>query len=121
MARYDPEFESGLEQEADDLLRSVGLVLQRQIEIWENGILLARLDFADEALKLGIEVDGARYHSSTQAREYDRERDRALRRRGWHIERITAVDVRQRPVATQRHLLEIYGQRQRSSQLRLAS
>ncbi len=119
ISEFDPTFESGVEYEADALFRAAGLVFERQVEIRDNGILLARLDFADEGIKLGVEIDGVRYHSSAQARHYDRERDRALRRRGWQVERFTTNDVRQRPRSMQRHLVEVY--RERSSGLRLAS
>jgi very-short-patch-repair endonuclease len=110
VAEFDPAFESELEHEADVLLRTDGLTLERQYEIRENGILLARLDFADEQVKLGIEVDGARFHSSPTARFYDRERDRMLGRMGWRIERLTTDDVRRRPQVTLRHIRLIHKQ-----------
>lgn len=111
LAEFDPAFESGLEQEADELFRAAGIVLDRQVEIREDGILLARLDFADEEVKLGVEVDGSRYHSSVSARAYDRQRDRALARRGWHIERFATDDIRRRPRVTQRHVADIRASR----------
>lgn len=111
LAEFDPAFESGLEQEADELFRGAGIILDRQVEVRADGILLARLDFADERIKLGIEVDGSRYHSSVSARSYDRQRDRALARRGWHIERFTTDDVRRRPRETQRQVADIKASR----------
>jgi len=41
---------------------------------------------------LGIECDGATYHSSRSARDRDRLREQVLRDRGWHIHRIWSVD-----------------------------
>lgn len=108
---FDPKFESGLEREADELFRNAGLSFECQYEIWEDGILLARLDFADEEIRLGVELDGARFHTSMAARSYDRERDRMLRRRGWHIERLTTEDIVKRPQATLRHIVAIRDQR----------
>jgi very-short-patch-repair endonuclease len=61
------------------------------------------LDFALEEIKLGVEIDGAATHSTPEARRHDRLRDRALRRRGWQIERFTTEDVRQTPGPMVRH------------------
>jgi len=41
---------------------------------------------------LGIECDGATYHSSAYARDRDRLREEVLRRRGWEIHRIWSTD-----------------------------
>ncbi|WP_165367422.1 DUF559 domain-containing protein [Phytoactinopolyspora endophytica] len=105
---FDPAFESGLEHEADELFRDAGFGFERQVEVWESGILLARIDFADEQLQVGVEIDGARFHSSHDARSYDRQRDRTLVRRGWRIERFTTDDIRRHPRTTIRHLRAVY-------------
>ncbi|MBW3537048.1 MAG: DUF559 domain-containing protein, partial [Actinobacteria bacterium] len=106
--QFDPAFESGLEHEADDLFRGAGFAFERQVEVWEEGVLLARFDFADQRNRVGVETDGARFHSSPEARSYDRQRDRALARRGWRIERFTTEDIRRHPQATVRHLHAVY-------------
>jgi very-short-patch-repair endonuclease len=108
---FDPAYESSTEDECGALLSGAGLIFERQLEIWEDGILLARIDFGDEVIKLGYEVDGMRYHGSVAARAYDRERDRALRLRGWQIERFTTDDIRRRPIRTQRAMVAIHRQR----------
>jgi very-short-patch-repair endonuclease len=41
---------------------------------------------------LGVECDGATYHSSKSARDRDRLREGVLTRRGWHIHRIWSTD-----------------------------
>jgi len=41
---------------------------------------------------LGVECDGAMYHSSRSARDRDRLREEVLRRRGWKIHRIWSTD-----------------------------
>jgi very-short-patch-repair endonuclease len=46
---------------------------------------------------LGIECDGAQYHSSPAARDRDRTRQRQLERVGWSIHRIWSTDWRQQP------------------------
>lgn len=118
LREFDPQFDSELEHEADELLRSGGLILQRQVEVEEDGILIAVIDLADEEIKFGVEVDGARYHSSAAAVAYDRERDRALRRRNWHMERIGTDDIRCRPQATLAHIVDVH-QRRRAEFKRL--
>lgn len=78
--RFHPDFDSGLEADAAEHLRRAGFWLQPQLEVWDGMLLLARLDFGDEKLRVGVEVDGDRYHSSKEARTRDLHRD--LRRRG---------------------------------------
>jgi very-short-patch-repair endonuclease len=46
---------------------------------------------------LGIECDGATYHSSRSARDRDRLRECVLRDRGWRIHRVWSTDWFQRP------------------------
>lgn len=111
ITEFDPHFGSGLEVEAAEVLKALGLDLERQVKIMVDGVVVAILDFASRELRLGIEVDGARFHTSVAASHYDRERDRALRRQGWHIERFTTADIRDRPQVTVRHLAAIIEQR----------
>jgi len=59
-------------------------------------------DLGDEFI-LGVECDGAAYHSSRNARDRDRLRQEALERRGWKIHRIWSTDwFRHRESATTR-------------------
>jgi very-short-patch-repair endonuclease len=46
---------------------------------------------------LGIECDGASYHSSRSARDRDRLRQSVLEDHGWHIHRVWSTDWFQRP------------------------
>ena len=46
---------------------------------------------------LGIECDGATYHSSRSARDRDRLRESVLRDRGWRIHRVWSTDWFHRP------------------------
>ena len=101
---FSPEYESALELEADTAFRRAGIYLEPQLEVWDGPVLIARLDFGDPTAKIGIEIDGLRFHSTQSARRYDRQRDRALRRRGWLIERFTTEDVRRTPTSMVRHV-----------------
>lgn len=101
---FSAENESALELEADTAFRRAGIHLEPQLEVWDGPVLIARLDFGDPTAKIGIEIDGLRFHSTQSARRYDRQRDRALRRRGWLIERFTTEDVRRTPTSMVRHV-----------------
>jgi very-short-patch-repair endonuclease len=52
------------------------------------------LDFADPVKKLGIEVDGQRYH---QNQERENAREQALKQQGWTIIRIEGRDTYKKP------------------------
>jgi very-short-patch-repair endonuclease len=52
-----------------------------------------RLDFAIPKKKIGIELDGFRYHSSQEAIIKDRQRQRELEQQGWRIVRFAAKEV----------------------------
>ena len=101
---FSAENESALELEADTAFRRAGIHLEPQLEVWDGPVLIARLDFGDPTAKIGIEIDGLRFHSTQSARRYDRQRDRALRRRGWLIERFTTEDVRRTPTSMVLHV-----------------
>jgi very-short-patch-repair endonuclease len=91
---FEDTFDSALEAEADERFRAAGLVFDRQVEVWDGSFLVGRLDFADEDLRLGIEIDGASFHAGREAQRRDRLRDRELRRLGWEITRFGTDDVR---------------------------
>ena len=98
LVEFDPDYESGLEATAGQHFDRAHLLLARQLEVRnELGKLVARLDFADEEVKLGIEIDGAVVHGSYDAVQRDRWRDTALERLGWKILRFTTYDVLHRP------------------------
>ena len=54
--------------------------------------------FDSQIYILGIECDGATYHSSEDVRAYDRERQKTLESRGWFIERIWSTDWWDNPI-----------------------
>lgn len=61
-----------------------GLMLQMQVQVAKY-----RLDFLIDK-GLVVEVDGAAWHSSPEAKERDAERDKALTAKGFHVLRIPA-------------------------------
>lgn len=101
---WDPASESDLEDKANDHLRGAGIALARQVEVWDGPTLVARCDFADEELRLDVEVDGWAYHSSPEALTHDRMRDRAMDRLGWSVARFSAEDIYRSPETMVRHV-----------------
>jgi hypothetical protein len=64
-----------------------------QVEVERNGVIVARLDLADEARLLAFEYDGVEWHSSPEQVDHDRARRADLRRDGWLIEALGCDDV----------------------------
>jgi very-short-patch-repair endonuclease len=86
--------------EINDFERSVRAVLEaRKYEtVPQVGVAGFFIDIAVKhpkkpgAFLLGIECDGATYHSSKSARDRDRLREEILRSRGWNLHRIWSTD-----------------------------
>jgi very-short-patch-repair endonuclease len=91
---------SNSDQEINDFERSVRSVLEtRNYEVAPQvGVAGFFIDLAVKnpkkpgAFLLGIECDGATYHSSKSARDRDRLREEILRSRGWTLHRIWSTD-----------------------------
>lgn len=82
-------FDSGFEQEVYEALTRMGYNVDTQIGI--SGYLIDMGIIAPhtkDSYLLGIECDGAMYHSSKVARERDIYRQRFLESKGWNIHRI---------------------------------
>ncbi|MFF9778932.1 DUF3320 domain-containing protein [Streptomyces sp. NPDC013978] len=85
--------ESPFEEEVIDVLRGWGYEVQPQV-----GVAGFRIDMAVRhpgalgTYALGIECDGAMYHSSRAARDRDRLREAVLRDLGWKLHRIWGTD-----------------------------
>jgi very-short-patch-repair endonuclease len=90
---YDSEFE----RQVDKAISSHGYEVHRQVGTSGFFIDLAVVD-PDKPGRylLGIECDGASYHSSRSARDRDRLRQQVLEDRGWLIHRIWSTDWFQR-------------------------
>jgi very-short-patch-repair endonuclease len=92
------------------LPRSVG---QYRIAVSSGGI---RLDRAWPEVKLAVELDGARHHTSPEDRRRDLARDAALAAIGWVVLRFTYADVHRDAEAVRSRVLQAY--RMREAQLR---
>lgn len=86
-------FDSPFEQAVYEALTARGLTLKTQVGCSGYRIDLAVCDLGrPNAYLLGIECDGATYHSSYTARDRDRLRQRQLEHMGWTIHRIWSSD-----------------------------
>ncbi len=87
------EFDSSFEESVYDVLKRQGFDVVSQV-----GCSGYRIDLAIKHPKnkgdyiLGIECDGAQYHSSRFARDRDKVRQQVLEGLGWHIHRIWSDD-----------------------------
>ena len=63
-----------------------------QVKVFNGKRFVARLDFAYEEQKLGLEYDGDHHRERTTFR-FDMERQRELAHLGWRVLRFTADDV----------------------------
>lgn len=88
------EIESPFEDSVKDALQKQGYVVESQVGVGSYRIDLAIVDQESPGrYKLGIECDGATYHSSYSARTRDRLRQEILEEKyGWQIHRIWSRD-----------------------------
>ncbi|RPE44413.1 AAA domain-containing protein [Streptomyces sp. Ag109_O5-1] len=92
-AAPDAAPESPFEEEVIDVLRGWGYEVQPQVGVAGFRIDMAvRHPGAPGTYALGIECDGAMYHSSRAARDRDRLREAVLRDLGWRLHRIWGTD-----------------------------
>lgn len=87
------EFDSPLEEDIYEALTAQGLILNKQVGCSSYRIDLAVVDPNNSGnYIMGIECDGASYHSSKTARDRDRLRQEILESLGWKIHRIWSQD-----------------------------
>ncbi len=85
--------ESGFEEDVAEFLESKGYMVEKQV-----GVSSFRIDLAvrdpnrPKIYALGIECDGATYHSGKTVRDRDALRQEVLERLGWKIYRIWSTD-----------------------------
>lgn len=92
------DFDSVFEEQVAQALRARGYEVQPQVGIAGFFIDLAIMDNDRPGrYLLGIECDGAAYHSARSARDRDRLRQAVLEEHGWTIHRIWSTDWFQRP------------------------
>ena len=84
---------SPFEEEVSALLKQRGYEVHTQVGCEGYRIDLAVLDPAKPGrYLLGVECDGATYHSARSARDRDKLRQRVLEHRGWRLHRIWSPD-----------------------------
>jgi hypothetical protein len=72
--------------------------------IYEDGVFVARPDFAYPELLIAIEVDGWSVHGTPEATTLDFERQNAVEQLGWTVLRFTWYDVTRRPQYVATHI-----------------
>ena len=101
IAERDPRYEKIRGPSEIDALRLFDGVLlpvaEVDHEIWYQGRLVARCDFAYPDDKFDIEIDGDSVHTGKVDRDRDNKRDRLLERLGWTVIRFSWQEVRDRP------------------------
>lgn len=92
------DFDSEFEEEVARALENLGYEVHSQVGVAGFRVDLAIVDPTKPGrYLLGIECDGAAYHSSRSARDRDRIRQAVLEDRGWIIHRIWSTDWFRRP------------------------
>jgi very-short-patch-repair endonuclease len=108
------DFESPFEASVAVALQAQGLPVVAQVGVGGYRIDLAIKDDQSDQYILGIECDGATYHSSKTARDRDRLRQQVLENLGWRIHRIWSKDwIRDPAGETQRVLNSVSEARRR--------
>ena len=99
--------DSPFEDSVYEFLRDNGYEVHKQVGCAGYRIDLAIVDQHNLGCYLiGIECDGAQYHSSPVARDRDRLRQQRLEELGWKIYRIWSTDWYRHPVESGKKLLE---------------
>jgi len=102
------EAESFFEESVKEFLNSEGYDVNTQVGCSQYRIDLGLIDpRAPGRYLLGIECDGAQYHSSRTARERDRLRQQVLERMGWKIIRVWSTDWLKNPYESKIRLKHI--------------
>ena len=101
------DHDSPFEKDVAEALRNRGWIVDSQIGTAGFSIDLAVVDPRKAGrYLLGIECDGATYHSAATARDRDRLRQGVLERLGWTMHRIWSTDWFENPESTLKALLE---------------
>jgi very-short-patch-repair endonuclease len=94
----DPRFDSPFEEAVARLIREAGYHVHSQVGVSSFRIDLGVIDPARPGeYILGVECDGATYHSARSARDRDRLRQEVLEGLGWRLHRIWSTDWFRRP------------------------
>ena len=99
------DFDSPFEREVAEELTRRGLTIHRQVGCGGYRIDLAITEGTSARYLLGVECDGATYHSAATARDRDRLRQAVLEGLGWRLVRVWSTDwVRDRNAQVNRVL-----------------
>lgn len=64
-----------------------------QVEVWVDGVLIARLDLANEDLRFAAEYDGVQWHTNPLQVEHDLRRRGAVAHEDWFVQPFTSGNV----------------------------
>jgi hypothetical protein len=64
-----------------------------QLEVWVDGVLIARLDIGHPGIFYAVEYDGVEWHSSLEQVAHDLRRRLAVREQGYTVDAFTKVNV----------------------------
>jgi very-short-patch-repair endonuclease len=99
--------DSDFENAVGEFLRGAGYVVDIQVGVAGFSIDIGLRHPQDMGrFFMGVECDGATYHSSKTARDRDRLREEVLRDRGWKLERVWSTDWFHNRKSAQKRLLE---------------
>jgi len=99
--------DSPFEIQVEAVLQRSGFAVERQVGVAGYFIDLAvKHPHHSGLFALGIECDGATYHSSRAARDRDRLREQVLKERGWNLHRIWSTDWFVNPLQAKAKLIE---------------
>ena len=106
---HQEDYDSPFEQEVREALKKRGMEVKMQVGCSGYKIDLALVDPKKPGrFILGIECDGATYHSSATARDRDRLRQEVLESLGWTIVRLWSTDWMRDPERQIKRVIEIY-------------
>ncbi|MBX5491291.1 MAG: DUF4011 domain-containing protein [Chloroflexi bacterium] len=109
--------ESPFEVAVADALHARGLTVVSQVGVGPYRIDLAIKDEVTGRYLLGIECDGATYHSAPTARDRDRLRQEVLERLGWRIHRIWSTNWLKDPEGEVQRVLAALEQARQAPQI----
>jgi len=81
--------------------------VEPQVEVWDDGCFLARLDLAERRRRFAFEYDGALWHSGPEAQERDASRRKRVAEEGWLVDVFRAEDVFGRAADCERRMQEL--------------
>lgn len=100
-------YESPFEEQVGEFLRQQGFEIDTQVGVEGFRIDIAVYDRNNTThLLAGVECDGARYHTSMDARDRDSLRQKILESRGWKILRVWGTDWYQYRTEAENKLLD---------------